>query len=388
MTPAARVQAASEVLDAILDGVAAEKALSNWARRSRYAGSKDRAAVRDHVFQALRCRRSYGALGGAVTGRSLMIGALRDQSLPPDDIFTGAAYAPAALSEDERTSELPSAQDMWDLPDWLIAEFQTSIESTAEATAQALRHRAPVMARVNLAKTSVDTAVSALAQAQITAHPDPIAQGALKLTDGARRVAHSTPYAEGLIELQDGSSQAAMERLSLLDQGKVLDYCAGGGGKTLAMAGRGQAQWFAHDAMPQRMKDLPPRAARAGVVVQVLSSDQLDEHAPYDLVLCDVPCSGSGTWRRTPEAKWALTPDRLAELGDIQASILTKAATLVAPGGVLAYATCSVLRQENEDQITGFLQAMPSWSRECQHRWPVSDAGDGFFLSALRCEIE
>ena len=388
MTPAARVQAAIEVLDVILDGTPAEKALTGWARGARYAGSKDRAAVRDHVFHVLRRQRSCAAHGGGLHGRSLMIGALRAEGTPPEMLFTGEGYAPTPLGEPDAMGGRPDARDLWDLPDWLIDAFGQSLGSGAEAAAQALRNRAPVMLRANLRKISRDEARVVLAEDAIVAVPHPIAQTALRVEDGARRLSGSRAYQEGLVELQDGSSQAAMEIVPVPEGGKVLDYCAGGGGKTLALAARMQAWWFVHDAAPQRMKDLPDRAARAGVSVEGLLPGQVAGQAPFDLVLCDVPCSGSGTWRRAPEAKWQLTSDRLSELVAIQAEILCEAARMVAPGGVLAYATCSVLRAENQDQIARFLSENPLW-QGCQQRvWPVSDGGDGFFTAILSCAAE
>jgi len=386
MTPAARVQAAIDVLSDVLDGTPGEKALSNWARRSRFAGSKDRAAVRDHVFQALRCRRSYAALGGGLTGRGLMIGALRDQGVTLEDIFSGQTYAPEALSDDEQAVGKATFEDRCDLPDWIMQEFRASLGEQAARAAHALRARAPIMVRVNLPKATQSQAVTALAEEGITARSHPIASSALLITEGARRVSGSAAFRDGWIELQDGSSQAAMEFVPVPEGGKMLDFCAGGGGKTLALAGRAQAQWFAHDGLPHRMKDLPTRAARAGVQVAQLNEDDLSGSGPYDVILCDVPCSGSGTWRRAPEAKWALSPERLKELTRLQAEILSAAAPLVCPGGALAYATCSVLTHENEGQIEGFLASNPGWSREIQRSWPISDGGDGFFLAILRCK--
>ena len=170
--------------------------------------------------------------------------------------------------------------------------------------------------------------------------------------------------------------------LAIPSGGRVLDFCAGGGGKTLALAARGEAQWFAHDAAPQRMRDLPERAGRAGVSVTLLR-EGVEGAGPFDLVLCDVPCSGSGTWRRTPDAKWRLIPQDLDDLTDVQAGILDRASTLVAPGGRLAHATCSVLREENEAQVEAFVARNPEWAVKAVERWSVSDDGDGFFLAVL-----
>ena len=161
---------------------------------------------------------------------------------------------------------------------------------------------------------------------------------------------------------------------------RVLDYCAGGGGKALALAARQpDMQVAAHDVTPARMADLPARAGRAGLSIAL----QARPRGPYDLVVADVPCSGSGTWRRTPDAKWRLTRARLDELVAVQGRILEQAAVLVAPGGSLAYMTCSLLEAENGAQIDGFLAANPGFREGDRQTWTPLDGGDGFFMARL-----
>jgi 16S rRNA (cytosine967-C5)-methyltransferase len=379
VTPGARVAAAIEVLERIRAGEPAEKALTNWARTARYAGSKDRAALRDHVFSVLRCWRSCAAWGGGEDGRALMLGSLRLQGIDADTVFTGEGHAPAPLTEVERVSAVPDATAVRDLPDWLWERFEASLGANAEAAVEALRVRAPIMLRVNARRATRAAAQARLASEGIVAQPVEIARHALQVIDGERKITTSQCYAEGWVELQDGSSQAAMEALDLPDGARVLDYCAGGGGKVLALAARVTGAFFAHDAAPQRMRDLPVRAARAGVDVGLLTQPE----GEFDLVLCDAPCSGSGTWRRTPEAKWALTPERLEELTRLQLGILSEAAPLVAPAGRLVYATCSVLKEENQDVIARFASENPEWTVRYMQHWPISETGDGFFLSQL-----
>ncbi|MFY0661243.1 MAG: RsmB/NOP family class I SAM-dependent RNA methyltransferase [Shimia sp.] len=380
MTPAARVQAAIEILDQILDGTPAEKALTSWARRSRFAGSKDRAAVRDHVFDALRRRESAAFFGGGPHGRGLMIGILRQDGADLDDLFSGNGYGPAPLTEKDSTTS--DGEEPLDLPEWLHAPMRASLGAAFEATHDALRGRAPVILRVNLGKTTVAAAQEVLAQDGIMVRPMDLVDTALEVTEGARRVKNNAAYLTGLVELQDASSQALVAALSIDNSMKVLDYCAGGGGKTLAMAGRADASYFAHDALPQRMADLPARAKRAGVNVQIVEEPQAC--APYDVVLCDVPCSGSGTWRRAPDAKWRFTPADLAQLEMTQSEILEQAKTYVAPDGVLVYATCSVLEAENAAQTDRFLQNNPAWELVWHRQFLLSDGGDGFFGAILR----
>lgn len=388
MTPGARVAAAIEVLDAIRAGSAAEQALTGWARGARYAGSKDRAAVRDHVFHVLRRWRSCAALGGGEAGRALMLGALRDRGEDPARLFTGEGYAPAPLVPDEMSRGRPATEaEARDLPDWLWPHFDRSLGADAGRVAGALRDRAPVMLRVNLRRLSRDEARARLAAEGIVTEPVETAKAALHVLEGERKVAQSESYGTGLVELQDASSQAAMERLNLPVGARVLDYCAGGGGKVLALAARAEAAWFAHDIAPQRIAALPPRAARAGAEVTVLATEALGLAAPFDLVLCDMPCSGSGTWRRSPEAKWRLTPARLLELTRLQSDILVRAAALVAPGGCLVYTTCSVLDIENQDVTGDFTADFPSWQMTDRCHWPVCDSGDGFYFAQIKREL-
>jgi len=385
VTPAARVAAAMGVLDQISASNPAEKALTNWGRASRFAGSGDRAALRDLVFGALRCRRSFAALGGADTGRGLMIGALRAEGRAPGEIFTGIGHAPAALTGDEGAGAVPEGLAALDCPDWLGEPLQRALGPEFAAVMGLLQRRAPAFVRVNLARGSRDAAVAALAAEGILALPHRLAETALELGQGARKLQSSRAYADGLVDLQDAASQAVVAAMPLAGAGRVLDYCAGGGGKALALADRG-AQVFAHDADPRRMRDLPVRAERAGVRVSLLDKAAVAKAAPFDLVLLDVPCSGSGSWRRSPEAKWALTPARLGELLALQADILARTLGLVGPGGVLAYVTCSLLSEENSGQIAGFCARHPGWKILFQRRFTPLDGGDGFYVVHLTRE--
>lgn len=380
MTPAARWAAAAQIIDQITAGEAAEKALTNWARRSRFAGSKDRAAIRDHVFDILRCWRSTAAVGGGTTGRARVLGRLRQTDSDPEAVFTGEGYALAPLAETEKLAgTTPEEAEYCDLPDWLFELFNNDLRVDTNAVAEALRHRAAVFLRTNTLKTDRDAAQVALAAEGVDTVPHGLSPTALEVRDGARRVAQSEAFKTGLVELQDVASQAVVDALPLTSGMRVLDYCAGGGGKTLAMAARLGGPVAAHDAEPRRMSDLPARAERAGVLI-----DLIDHPGPdYDLVLCDVPCSGSGSWRRAPEGKWRLTPERLEALTQVQGDILDRVADLVGPEGTLAYATCSLLSCENEDQIDAFLVRNPGWACALQHRFGLEQGGDGFFVATL-----
>lgn len=377
MTPAARIAAAIECLDAILAGAAPERVLTNWARASRFAGSKDRAALRDHVFAALRCRASFAHLGGGLTGRGLMIGACRAAEQDPAAFFTGEGYAPAPLTEIE--CHVPDGPLPEDIPDWIAALWRADLGAEEAIRIAALyRQRAPLCLRLR------GDAEADLAQEGITGRRLADPPGAFIVEQGARRVQNSTAYRAGCVEIQDAGAQALCAGLPLRDGARVLDFCAGGGGKILALADHAQIAAFAHDADPGRMVDLPKRAARAGIRVTCLNAENLHAHGPYDLVLCDVPCSGSGTWRRAPQAKWDLTETALAALTATQTQILQMAAPLVAPDGALAYATCSIFSAENETPVADFLRATPGWSRAEGFRRLPDAENDGFFAVILR----
>ncbi|MGH1368965.1 MAG: RsmB/NOP family class I SAM-dependent RNA methyltransferase [Maritimibacter sp.] len=384
MTPAARIATAIEILDLWRAGTPAEQALTSWARKNRFAGSKDRAAIRDHVFEAIRCARSFSALGGGETGRAMMIGALRDAGTPVAEMFNGAGYGPAALSAaEEGAGEAPEGAEALDCPEWLAGELNAALGDDFAPVMRALRHRAPVFVRVNLARMSREDARASLAAEGIAAQDHGLSPSALEITEGARRVAGSQTYLNGLVELQDAASQAVVDAIPFEPGARVLDYCAGGGGKSLALAARG-AQVWAHDIAPNRMKDLPERAARAGVQINTLFPDTLQSGPKtYDIVFADAPCSGSGSWRRAPQGKWDLTAARLDELPELQASILSDISRLVAPGGVLAYATCSLLARENTAQIQAFLARHSGWKLEREQAFTPLDGGDGFYIAIL-----
>lgn len=380
MTPAARVAAAIEVLDQWRDGTPAEKALTTWARGARYAGSKDRAAVRDNVYDVLRRLGTCEALGGP-DGRGLMLGLLRVQGVDPGTVFTGQGHAPPPLTEAERTGPEPASDDPWrDVPDWLHAPLRESLADKADEVVLAMQARAPLYLRVNARKASVNEVQERLAsdgiQTETCASPL-----ALKVTDGDRHLRQSDTYLGGLVEIQDLSVQMACAEVNWPQTGRVLDFCAGGGGKALAIAAVSEAQVYVHDAYPARMSDIPARAMRAGATLT--TATRPDDHAPYDLVLCDVPCSGSGTWRRDPEARWRLTVDRLAELGRIQRQIVKEAQGLVRPGGRLVYMTCSLLNAEN-DAVVETATAAPGWALLRARRFLPPQGSDGFYLAEMQ----
>jgi 16S rRNA (cytosine967-C5)-methyltransferase len=389
MRPGARAAAAIAILDRWLVGEPVERALTNWARGSRFAGSGDRAAVRDLVYDALRRRRSAAALGGSDTGRGLVLGLLREGGSDPAILFSGERYAPPSLTATERaceatTDELSESVAV-DCPEWLEPGLRRSLGSDFLPVMRALRDRAPVWLRVNRLRASRDAVIVSLAAEGIETRPHDRNPDALEVVGPARRLRTSRPFRNGEVELQDIAPQQAMMHLPVWPGMRVLDYCAGGGGKSLALAARCPGiTLYAHDADQGRLTDLPVRAERAGAKIAVLPPGDLRKADPCDLVLCDAPCSGSGAWRRNPEGKWMLDARSLCNYCEIQAEILDTAMELVGAGGLLAYATCSLLDAENQHQTRRFLQRHRYWKCIDERRLLPPSDGDGFYMAVLQ----
>jgi len=390
MTPTARLSAAIALLDQILTGDPAERALTRWARASRFAGSKDRAAVRDIVFDVLRRKRSLAHLAGTMTGRGLVMAQQFSSGAALDELFGDFRFAPEALTEAEkaRLAAPGAAPDpvRLDYPDFIDAELKRSLGDDLPEVMAAMQSRAPVDLRVNTLKTTVEEAQNYLARDLIFTEVVAGIEGALRITENPRKLNGSLAYRYGFVELQDVSSQLVSKLAGAKSGMKVLDYCAGGGGKTLALAAemQGKGQLFAHDANPLRMKDLPERARRAGADIQVIPPDHIENSPKCDLVLVDAPCSGSGAWRRNPDSKWRLTERRLEELVALQREILQKAQARVGANGSLAYATCSLFALENADQAAWFLSQNKGWKTVHQQSLSPLTGGDGFFISVLQ----
>jgi 16S rRNA (cytosine967-C5)-methyltransferase len=386
MTPAARVSAAITVLDDILDGRTAEKALSDWGRSSRFAGSKDRAALRDLVFDALRKRASCAARGGSLTGRGLMLGLCADSD-DPALMFTGEGHAPAVLTSEEiahlqseLTLPVAVANDM---PDWVWPVWQDDLGEDATDAAQILRSRAPLYLRVNQRRGSIVNAIASLAAEGVAVSAHEVQLGCLRVETNPRRVKLSQAYETGLIEVQDAASQTAVSQLTIPDGARVLDYCAGGGGKALAISDGFDCSVTAHDIAEQRMKDIAPRAERAGANILQAQTDALEAAGLFDVVIVDAPCGGSGTWRRNPEAKWAFTENKLNSFSALQAEVIATAATYVRPGGMLYYMTCSVFTAENDSVVDGLIARDQTWSKGAVLKLVPSASSDGFYMCQL-----
>ena len=384
MTPGARVQAAIEIVDDLINsGFQVEKTLKIWTRKNRYAGSKDREEIRDLVFDALRNLRSYAGSGGGMNGRAILSRSLYIKGICLDHIFTGEGYSPAPLENVifHEINELNDAE-MYDLPDWLWPIWLTDLGEKAQSSAMILKERANLFLRVNLLKVTRKDAINYLAEQGIDVEIHPKIATALIVKRGKKKIRNSKIYQNGMVELQDASSQMTICALPSNLPGPFLDYCAGGGGKALALAAKFNSKILAHDTKNWRMSDIPKRSNRAGAEIEIVSTNYL-KNKSFGLVLADAPCSGSGTWRRDPAGKWLLTEATLMQLLKTQKEIINRSSQYVRKGGILAYVTCSVLKRENSDQVTAFLSSNNNWTVQDHNQFYPSDDGDGFYYCYL-----
>jgi 16S rRNA (cytosine967-C5)-methyltransferase len=372
--------------------------LKAWARSHRFAGSGDRRAIADRVFSVLRRRRSSAAVFGSDSGRALVLGSLvTEDGLSADAIseLCGGSYGLDPLNSSERDALVsgPSYESdaaRLDWPDWLYSQAQAAFGDALPQELDALRKRAALDVRVNTLRGTRDQARDRLAREDdIAAEPVATAHTALRLAP-ATSIQRSDAFLSGLIEPQDAASQAVAFFANAQPGQRVLDFCAGAGGKTLAFAAqmKNQGALVAHDVNPKRMADIPNRAARAGATIIRRAAKAGLSKDYFDTVLIDAPCSGSGSWRRDPLGKWRLTPERLIELQSAQREALASAADHVKPGGLLTYATCSVLPSENRDQVDSFLSGNSAFRlEETLNLWPARDNCDGFFAARFRKQV-
>ena len=377
MTPAARAAAAIEVLtDIDARRRPAADAMKDWGLAHRFAGSGDRAAISARVYDALRKKSSSVWIMGEAGPRAEVLGALRqtrDLDVEAiDALFSGEGHAPAKLTEVERARLVAAdlsgapAHVVGDFPEWLGQQLEASFGQSAADEGRALAERAPVDLRVNLLKTTRDKVLAALAY--LAPQPTPFSSVGLRITmrpDGrAPPLASDPAYVKGLIEVQDEGSQLAALLAEAKPGMQVADLCAGAGGKTLALAAAmdNQGQIYAADPDAKRLAPIFGRLARSGARnVQVRAprgqTDVLaDLKGRCDLVLIDAPCTGSGAWRRNPDAKWRIRPGALEQRIKDQDETLESALRFVKRGGRIVYVTCSVLRAENEDRIAEFMR--------------------------------
>ena len=394
MTPAARVQAAIECLDAVIaaardGGAAADTLIARYFTTRRYAGSGDRRAVRELVYDVIRAQGDRPD-----SGRAAVIGYASVHAPELLSAFGGDGHAPETIGDDEAGALSALA------PGWLIQRFERRFGDTTRAELTALLGRAPLDLRVNTLRATRDAVLSELPGFTATRY----APDGLRATEPFA-VEASAAFREGRIEIQDEGSQLAALACGAHAGMTVVDLCAGAGGKTLALAAAmaNDGCLIAADTDRGRLDRLGPRAARAGATI--IESRLLNPRREWerlhdleraaDVVLVDAPCSGTGTWRRNPEARWRLTPQRLDQLTGEQARLLDLGSRLVKPGGRLVYVVCSLLAEEGEAQVAAFARGHPGWRVE-----PLQLAGpahpevadvltprqhgcDGFYVASL-----
>src|SRR5262245_16568664 len=382
MTPGARLSAAIEVLaDIETRRRPAADALKDWGLTHRFAGSGDRAAIAGLAYDALRRRASAAHVMGEASPRAIALGMLRlERRLEPDAIAAladGARFAPPPLTENERArlaaADLNGAP-AWvagDYPQWLDPYLARAFGEERAVEGAALASRAPLDLRVNPIKDERERAAGALAH--LGAERTRWSPYGLRIAldaDAKSPAIHAEPaFLKGLVEVQDEGSQLAALLAAAKPGEQVVDLCAGAGGKTLALAAMmdNRGQIYATDPAKRRLAPIHARLERAGVHnVQVRTpraqEDLLgDVDGRADLVLIDAPCTGIGTWRRNPDAKWRVRPGALEQRLDEQADVLDRAARLVKPGGRIAYVTCSLLAEENGQQVRAFLARRPGF---------------------------
>ena len=440
MTPGARIQAAIELLQAIHSGTApADRASAAYFRTRRYIGGQDRRAVLDHVYAVLRRRAELGWRLDRARGdvklpemeRARMIARLAlIEGWSADRIagaFDGGQYRPQTLDQTEKRIAkvlageplADPAAPLWvklEFPEWCAERLGRAFGPRLEAEMQAALDEASTDIRVNALKGTRAQAVRALREAGIEAKPTPYSPWGLRV-EGRPPLATMDVFKNGLIEVQDEGSQLVALMVDPRPGERVVDFCAGAGGKTLALAAmmENKGKIVATDVLKGRIERSATRLRRAGannVERRDLSSERdpwVKRHANgFDRVLIDAPCSGAGTWRRNPDAKWRLKPGDLENLVDLQARILESASRLVKPGGRLVYATCSLFQEENADQVAAFLKAhadfalLPgkeAWDAAMQHQGgeakypggdgdmlvltPAQHGTDGFFVAVM-----
>lgn len=419
MTPAARIEAAIYLLDKIANEKrAADDIVRAWFKARRFVGSKDRRAIRERVYGVLRrvnrldWHIQQTRLIDDIGARHRVLADVMLEGLDPGELFTCERHAPAPLNGDEQAlADMLAGQTLdnsaqpeavrAEIPEWLAEKLKPLYGDAFLGEMAALNAPAPMDLRVALARVSLKQARQALSKSGVQAEPTALSPMGLRI-EAHTDIARSLAFKKGFVEVQDEGSQL----LSLLVGAKanmhVLDYCAGAGGKTLALAdrlgltdGHSTGRLVACDIEPQRLARMDKRLHRAKLADKV-ERHVLAENAPwletnagaFDRVLVDAPCTGSGTWRRHPEQKKRLTPERLVELTAAQNDVLSGAAQLVKPGGRLIYATCSLLKDENEDRVAAFLETHPNFEiAPIQGVWaetiktaPCPDMGDSPYL--------
>lgn len=385
MTPAARLQAVIEILGGGTGRPLAHQ-LKAWFRGHRFAGSKDRHAITERVYAIFRQRAHFAQRMASEDPRALAIASLLAGGEDPHAFFTGG-YGPEPLTaaEEAAVAREPQPAPQWvvhEYPPWLEDELTRAFGNRLKEEMEAFRSRAPVDLRVNRLTAGRQEVLAAFARDGFGCEILPDLPDAIRCPPGANLKDHPL-YGSGAFEIQDWAAQRSVVLSDVRPGMRVLDLAAGAGGKSLALSAamENRGEVVACDIRKSALAELERRAARAGV--SIIWTHLLGEPppGPFDLVFLDAPCSGSGTWRRQPELKWRLTPERLAALTSLQDRLLDQAAA----GRRIAYATCSIFPRENQDRVEGFLARHPDFARARPdfHASPARTGSDGFYMALL-----
>ena len=370
MTPAARLQMAIEILEALeKTGQPTDRFLKSWFRIRRFAGSKDRRAIAETVFSVQRHRASHAHRMGMDTPRALVIASLLDAGADIPTLFIGGEYGPAPLSEGEQRviGAAPPAAPDWvkgEYPQALEDELRRAFEDRLADEMAAFIGRAPTDIRVNTLKATRDAVIAQLTADGLACAATPYAPHGIRIAGEAGNLSKSPLFESGAFEFQDEAAQIAAHLCGAQPGQRILALAAGAGGKSLAFAAamNNSGEIVACDTRGEALFELEKRSLRAGVTnIKTLPLEHGQPSGPFDAVFVDAPCSGTGTWRRQPELRWRMTAARLAVLVETQDKLLDQAAPLVGPGGRLFYATCSILPSENQDRSTAFLSRHPGF---------------------------
>jgi len=378
-----RIKAAIEVLDDILNRkTPATLALRDWGKSNRYAGSKDRSAIGNYVYDALRCKNSLefrmnnDKPRALILGSAVFIGERTTEEL--FEAFENNKHSPGQLTKDEilklsGSIDLSGAPD-WvraDIPEWIWPAFENNFSDSAIDEGNALTKRPPLDLRVNTLKSNVSDVINELKDKNIkkcAISPIGLRIAAARADGRLPNIQIEESYQTGAVEIQDEGSQIVSLLVDAKPGETILDYCAGAGGKTLALAADMQnlGTVFGFDIDKRRLSPLYQRAQRAGANIidirQPPSESLKDLVGKMDRVLVDAPCTGLGTWRRKPDSKWRLNEDGLELRNNEQRSVLNSAKGFVRPGGLLFYVTCSMLAEENEAQVYDFIEKNDNFS--------------------------
>ena len=406
MTPAARISAAIEVLDTIdTQRIPAAKALKEWGTAHRFAGSGDRAAISGLIWDVLRRRASSAWIMDSDTPRARVLGMLKlERGMSADAMAAlcdGSRFAPESLTDSERAALSARSLDaapphiVGDYPEWLDGYLAQVFGDERVAEATAMASRAPLDLRVNTLKAKREKVQSSLAHLGVQATPWSPVGLRIELGADARNpgIHAEESFIKGAIEVQDEGSQLAALLSAAAPGEQVIDLCAGAGGKTLALAAmmQGKGRLIATDHDKRQLAPIYERLSRAGVHNADIRApkgegDTLgDIRLSADLVLIDAPCTGTGTWRRNPDAKWRMRPGALDVRLKDQTAVLERAAALVKPGGRIAYITCSVLPPENGEQVRAFVARHPEFAvvSPAQTATVLSDKAEAFADATL-----